>query len=101
MWQQLKHLVRQLFDPQARRSRRRPKTGTTFLPRQFPGSPQKSSRPAQDRWPHKHTGLEAQNRAGHDDFMAHLVGLIAHVHNVNAEQGQRLLDQVTRRSEGT
>jgi RNA-directed DNA polymerase len=35
-----------------------------------------------------------------DDFMAHLVGLIAHVHNVNAEQGQRSLDQVTRRSEG-
>lgn len=49
----------------------------------------------------RYTGLETQNRAGHDDFMAHLVGLIAHVYNVNAEQGQRLLDQVTRRSEGT
>ncbi len=42
----------------------------------------------------RYSGLEAQNRAGHDDFMAHLVGLIAHVHNVNPEQGQRLLDQV-------
>lgn len=44
----------------------------------------------------RRTGIEAQNRAGHDDFMAHLVGLIAHVYNVNPEQGQKLLAQAQR-----
>ncbi|MFO7539876.1 MAG: reverse transcriptase family protein [Chloroflexota bacterium] len=44
----------------------------------------------------RRTGIEAQNRGGHDDFMAHLVGLIAHVYNVNREQGQKLLEQAQR-----
>ena len=45
-----------------------------------------------------YTGLAAQNRAGHDDFMAHMVGLMAHIHQVNPEQGQKLIDQATRTS---
>lgn len=42
----------------------------------------------------RYTGLEAQNRDGHEDFRAHLQGLIAHVHAVNPEQGERLRRQL-------
>ena len=42
----------------------------------------------------RYTGLEAQNREGHEDFHAYLRGLIAHVHAVNPEQGEKLLREL-------
>lgn len=36
------------------------------------------------------TGLEAQNRSGHENFRAYLAGLIGFVHEANPEQAERL-----------
>jgi hypothetical protein len=38
-------------------------------------------------------GGESQNRAGHENFAAHLRGRIAHVAHLNAERGEKLLRQ--------